>query len=393
MEPEVQGNGSSVRKTITWLVVLVLVVGGLVVYGSKRGDDKEAVSKEPIKIGVIAPLTGDAAVYGEPARNVYQMAVEEINGSGGVNGQMLELVIEDGKCNGKDGSNAAQKLINVDKVQVIIGGICSSETIASAPIAETQKIVLFSPGASSPDLTGISPYFFRNYPSDASQGKTLAEVANGKGWKKVAILQEQTDYALGIYKAFSVRFEELGGTIVKEETSSSETDFRSQLTKLKAVNADAFFVDTQTPAVSERIFKQMQDLKWKPQIIVNDVTGGNPSTVTAYKDLLEGALTAEFIADASNPKFTKLLADYKTKYGADLPYGTSYGTTEYDAVYMVRDALLAVGNNGEKIATWSRAIKDWDGASGKVTIKADGDRDGGHTAEIIKGGKAERFVQ
>lgn len=393
MEPETQNGGPAVIKTVIWLVVLILIVGGLILYGSKSGGDKKAVSKEPIKIGVIAPLTGDGAVYGEPARNVYQLAVDEINTAGGINGQPIALVIEDGKCNGKDGTNAAQKLINVDNVQVIIGGICSGETIPSASVAQEKKVVLFSPGASSPDLTNISPYFFRNYPSDASQGKTIAEVANGKGWKKVAFLQEQTDYALGIFKAFSARFEELGGTVLKEEAPTTTTDFRSILTKLKAAKADAIFVDTQTPAVSEKIFKQIQDLKWKPQIIVNDVTGGNPSTVTAYKDLLEGALTAEFIADSNNPKFTKLLADYKAKYGVDLPYGTSYGTTEYDAIYMVRDALLVSGNNGEKIAAWSRTVKDWDGASGKVTIKADGDRDGGHTAEIIKGGKTERYTQ
>lgn len=389
MEPE-QGNASSIAKTAIWLVVLILIVGGLIVYGSK-GSTKTA--KEPIKIGVVAPLTGDGAVYGEPARNVYQMAVDEINAAGGVNGQQLSLIVEDGKCNGKDGTNATQKLVNVDQVQVIVGGICSGETIPSVTVAAEKKVVVFSPGASSPDLTGISPYFFRNYPSDASQGKTLAEVSNSKGWKKVAFLQEQTDYALGIYKAFSARFEELGGMVVKEEAPSATTDFRSILTKLKAAKADAVFVDTQTPAVSEKIFKQMQDIKWKPQIILNDVTGGNPSSVTAYKDLLEGALTAQFLADPANPKFTSLLANYKAKYGAELPYGTSYGTTEYDSIYMVRDALLAVGYNGEKIAGWSRTVKDWDGASGKVTIKADGDRDGGHTAEVIKGGKIERYTQ
>lgn len=251
MEPETQnavngGNGSGgVVKTVLWLVVLVLLVGGFILYGSKKDGGEEAAPKEPIKIGVMGPFTGDAAIYGEPLRNVYFLAAEEINAGGGINGSNIEFIVEDSKCNGKDATNAVQKLINVDKVQVILGGFCSSESIAAVPVAEAAKVALFSPGSSSPDLTGISPYFFRNYPSDASQGKILAEVAYSKGWRTVAMLQEQTDYALGVYKTFSATFEGLGGKLVKEETPSSNIDFRSQLTKLKAANPDALFIDTQ----------------------------------------------------------------------------------------------------------------------------------------------------
>ena len=83
----------------------------------------------------------------------------------------------------------------------------------------------------------------------------------------------------------------------------------------------------------------------------------------------------------------------KIKYGMDLLYAASYGPTEYDSIYLIKAGIEAVGNNGEKFSTWSRTIKDWDGASGKTTIGADGDRIGGHTAEIIKNGKAERLTQ
>jgi branched-chain amino acid transport system substrate-binding protein len=387
-------GGASLTKTVIWLVVLVLVVGGVVVYGKKGGTGEEKkVAEAPIKIGVMLPLTGDAASYGEPARNAYQMAVEEINNGGGISGQQLSLIIEDGKCNGKDGANAAQKLINVDQVKVIVGGICSSETLAAVPLAEAKQVVVFTPGATSPDLTGSSPYFFRNIPSDASQGKVLAEVANSKGWKKVAFLQEQTDYALGIYSAFTARFEELGGSVVKEEFPSNQVDFRSALTKMKGTSADVIFVDTQTAPVADKVLKQMQDLKWSPKIILNDVPGGDPQITSTYKNLLEGAFTAQFVADPNNPKFSKLLDAYKTKYGIDLAYASSYGATEYDAIYMLKDAITTVGYDGAKIAAWSRTVKDWDGASGKVTIKADGDRDGGHTAQIIKGGMVERLTQ
>src|SRR3989344_5259538 len=186
-------------KNVIWALVVIVILTLLFTWGG----DKVPKETGPIKVGVIAPLTGDAAAYGEPLTNIVKMAVEEVNNAGGVDGRTIELVIEDGKCNGKDGGSATQKLVNVDGVKVILGGFCSSESLAAIPIAEAAKVLVLSAGSSSPDLTGASPYFFRNYPSDSAQGKVLAQIAyNDKGWKKVAFLQEQTDYAVGIYKAF-----------------------------------------------------------------------------------------------------------------------------------------------------------------------------------------------
>lgn len=296
---------------------------------------------------------------------------------------------EDGKCSGAGAASAMQKLVNVDKVQIVIGGFCSSESLAAVPIATQSKVFLFSPGSSSPDLTGISKYFARDYPSDATQGSVLASVAyNQKKWRKVAFIQEQSDYPLGIYKAFSAEFEKMGGKIVKEEFATNVTDFRSQLTKLKAENPDALFVDTQTPAAADRILKQLQDLKWRPALLVTDATSGDAATVKKDASILEGALAAEFGTDPANQKFQHHLQSYKAKYGKDANF-TSYTQTIYDSVYMIRDAVLAVGYNGTKVADWVRSAKDWPGASGLVTIKADGDRVGGHIPKVIKNGKVE----
>ncbi|MBI4167751.1 MAG: ABC transporter substrate-binding protein, partial [Candidatus Aenigmarchaeota archaeon] len=222
-----------------------------------RSGKSEPYAKTQLKIGFLGPLTGDAAVYGLPAQNMVALAAEEINAQGGI---VMEIIYEDGKCNGKDGATSMQKLVNVDKVKVVLGGFCSSETLGAEPIATQNKVFLFSLGASSPALTGKSKFFARDYPSDATQGKVLAEVSDSRGWKKVAFIQEQLDYPLGIYNAFKVNFEGLGGTTVKEEFATGTTDFRSILIKLKAENPDALFVDTQTPAAADRIFKQLQEL-------------------------------------------------------------------------------------------------------------------------------------
>jgi branched-chain amino acid transport system substrate-binding protein len=376
-------------KNIVWGVVALLVLIGLVAWG--KGGDGAAKETGPIKVGVIAPLTGDAAAYGEPLTNVVRMAVEEVNAAGGVDGRNIELVIEDGKCSGAPASSAAQKLVNVDGVKAIIGGFCSGESLAAVPIVEAGKVVLLSGGSSSPDLTGISPYFFRNYPSDSAQGKVLAQVAyNDKGWKNVAFLQEQTDYASGIYKAFDAEFRRLGGTTSNESFPSTATDLRAFITKAKATNPDALFISVQTPATVARLLTQLQQLNWKPALLVNDVVPGDPELLKNNAAILEGALSAEFGVDLENSKFQTMVNNYKAKYGSEPPY-QSYAQTMYDAVYMLKDGLEEEGEDGEALAKWSRSIKNWDGASGKITILESGDRDSGHVPKVIKGGKAELY--
>lgn len=394
MEPETQtvgngGNGSGgVVKTVLWLVVLVLVVGGFILYGSKKDGGEEAAPKEPIKIGFIGSLTGDAAEYGEPQRNALQLAVEDINKTGGIVGSPVAIIYEDGKCNGKDGASAAQKLINVDKVKVILGGSCSSETLAAVPIAEAAKVFIFTGSASSPDLIGKSKFFARDYPNDLTQGKVLAEAANAKGWKKVAVIQEQTDYASGIVKAFTTKFVELGGGVMKEEFTTDTNDFRSPLTKLKASNSDALLISTQTTSSGERILVQMQELKWKPALMVNDVIGTNKETVEKNKTILEEALLADFLLDPSNSKLSSLDAAYKERYGKEMGY-PNYTSAVYDSLYIIRDGIAAVGLDGEKLADWVRTVKDWQGASGSITISVNGERDSGHVLKVIKDGKVE----
>ncbi len=384
MEPETQNGGPSVLKTVIWLVVLVLIVGGLVLWGK----DGEKASKEPIKIGFIGALTGDAAEYGEPQRNALILAVEDINKNGGVAGTPIEVIYEDGKCNGKDGASAASKLTNIDKVAVILGGSCSSETLAAVPIAEAAKVFVFTGSATSPDLIGKSPFFARDYPNDLTQGRVLAEAANAKGWKKIAVINEQTDYAAGIVKAFSARFEELGGSVVKEEFATETNDFRSPLTKLKSSKADAFLISTQTTSSGERILAQMQELKWRPTLMVNDVIGTNKETVTKHKTVLEGALLADFLLDMENPKLTSLMSAYQERYGKEIGY-PNYTSAVYDSLYLMRDGIAAVGYDGEKLAQWARTIKDWQGASGSITIGADGERASGHVLKVIKDGNVE----
>lgn len=381
------------NKTIIWIVIVVLVLigGWMLLSGADRSsfDDGEG----PIRIGVIGPWTGDAAAYGEPMRNTVALAVAEINDAGGVSGRPLEAIYEDGQCSGTAAANATQKLVNVDKVGIILGGFCSSESLAAIPVAQKAGVFMVSAGSSSPDLTGISQWFARTWVSDAAQGGVLAEEADSRGWKKVAFILESLDYPTGIYNAFDTRFKELGGTTVKESFPSDTTDFRTALTKLRAENPDALFISVQTPAVAERILRQLQDLGWKPALMASDVVPGDAELVSRNAVLLEGTLGAEFLVDDSTTKFKDFIAKYVEQYGSEPPYKSSYTPNMYDTVFMIAEAVEEVGYNPAAVRDWFRAQTAWPGVSGAIGIDEGGDRVGGFVLKIIRNGRTEVFEQ
>jgi branched-chain amino acid transport system substrate-binding protein len=229
------------------------------------------IAEETIKIGFIGPLTGDTAVVGESALASAQIAIKEINDAGGILGKQVELIIEDGKCRGQDATVAANKLIHIDQVSSIVGGVCSSETIAAAPIAEKAGIVMISPGSSNPSITHAGEYIFRTYPSDSFQGKEAATYLYEKGYRKVAIFHEQSDFAVGIKEEFITAFTTYPGTeIVGIETApSGNRDIRTQLTRLKNKEPEVLYSLTYTDlAISS--FKQSKELGWQPFIFGND---------------------------------------------------------------------------------------------------------------------------
>ena len=200
----------------TKIIIAVIVVVVLVAIGySIKNKSGNVGSNGPIKIGYIGPLTGDTSSIGTVNKAAIEIAVDEINKAGGINGQPLQVIYEDGQCNATTATNAASKLINLDKVSIIIGGLCSTETAAFGPMAMKNKVIVLSPGSSAPNLNQLGKYFFRSYPSDAFQGKFGAEYAyNEMGARKVAVLYHVSDWGTGIKNVFEVRFKELGGQIV-----------------------------------------------------------------------------------------------------------------------------------------------------------------------------------
>lgn len=229
-------------KKSAWIVLILIVIIGVVVWKS-GGKSAQVVDNSPIKIGFVGPLTGSASSIGLNAQSAVQVAVDEVNSAGGINGRPLQVIYEDGKCSGAPASSAASKLINIDGVSVILGGACSGETMAFTQIAEQAKIPVLSYCSSNPAITNAGDYIFRNYPSDNYQGTYAADyLYNTLGKKKVAIFYSKTDWANGIKQVFNDAFTKLGGQIVADEGfAQNSTDVRTSVAKIKAANPDAVY--------------------------------------------------------------------------------------------------------------------------------------------------------
>ena len=194
--------------------------------------EEPSASEEPFRIGVMESATGPGETYGRVAIQAKQMAVAEINAAGGINGRMLELVVEDEKCNAQDSITAYNKLTDVDGVKIILGTSCSGAMLGAAPLAEKDGVVLFSGLATNPDIANAGDYVFRTSMNDAQVGIDTGNVLWADGIRTLATITESTDYAEGVRRASVAQFEKRGGQIVAVERYASDvTDFRSQLDK------------------------------------------------------------------------------------------------------------------------------------------------------------------
>ena len=242
------------------------------------------------------------------------MAVEEINEAGGVDGKMLELVVEDSKCAAQDSITAYNKLTDVDGVKIILGTSCSGAMLGAAPLAEEDGVVLFSGLATNPDIAEAGDYIFRTAMNDLQLGIDTGNVMWADGVKNLATINESTDYAEGVRRTTVDQFQRLGGTVVASENYSSDvTDFRTQLSKLTAAEPDAIHIAAQAEFSGGTIVKQLRELGYDGPIYSEIVVVGATALEIAGEAATGlKAITAEL--DPANPKSAEVLANFKSRY-------------------------------------------------------------------------------
>ena len=319
---------------------------------------------DPFRIGVMESLTGPGETYGTVANQAKQMAADEINAAGGINGRMLELVVEDSKCGAQDAIAAYNKLTDVDGVKIILGTSCSSAMLGAAPLAEADGVILFSGLASNPDIANAGDYIFRTQISDTQVGIDTGNALWADGIRELATITETTDYAEGVRRTTVAQFEKRGGGVVAEERYASDvTDFRSLLGKLFAANPDALHLAPQSEFAAGAIIKQARELGYEGPIYAETVSVGTTALEIAG-DAATGmkAITADL--DPDNKKAQDVLADFRERYNyVTLPWHLG---SAYDDVYIAAECLKKTNDDQDADGfrdcmyeiTWSGAIGD-----------------------------------
>ena len=309
-------------------------------------------------------VTGPGETYGNVAVQAKQMAVDEINAAGGINGRMLELIVEDEKCNAQDAITAYRKLTDVDGVKIILGTSCSGAMLGAAPLAEEEGVVMFSGLATNPDIANAGDYIFRTAMSDAQVGIDTGNVLWADEIRTLATITEATDYAEGVRRTSVAQFEKRGGRIVGEERYASDvTDFRSQLTKLFNEDPDALHIAAQSEFTGGTIIKQARELGYAGPIY-SDIVPIGTTALEIAGDAATGmkAITADL--DPANSKAQEVLKNFRERYN----YITLqwYLGSAYDDVYITAECLKQTGDDQDADGfrdclyeiTWSGAIGD-----------------------------------
>lgn len=343
------------NKKIVWgaIIVIIIVVGVVIARGGKQSIDS-------IRIAFIGPLSGDGVVWGEIEKNTIALAVDEINKNGGINGKKIEVKYEDGKCEGPVALSAAKKLVEVDKIKILLVS-CSQEMLSIAPYANANKVIAFASYASASGITNAGPYIFRNSYTNGDMGRGMAEVAFGKG-KKAAIISEQSAFASDLRDFFVDNYNKLGGEVVSSEGfGQGSRDFRTQILKVIGNRPDILVLNPNGPESGVALLKQLRQLGYKGPLVGNFFGGSSQVQKTSEA---EGMI---YVADptfSESPLKQKVFVAYKQKYGVepDLPWPVG---ARYDAVYILEQAITAVGDDPTALMNYLHNMpKDFTGIIG-----------------------------
>ena len=333
-----------------------------------------------IKIGVAEALTGNAAQYGVPIRKGFELAVGEINGSGGINGNKITLIIEDEQGKKEEAINVFKKLIFQDKVLMLFGPTLSNSAQASDPVAQSVKVVVFGTSNTADGITSIGNYVFRNSVTEADILPITLKVASQKtGLKKVAVLYGNDDiFTKSGYDNFTKALQALQIPVTTTESfAKGDVDFKPQLTKIKASAPDAIVLSALI-AEGGPIMVQARQLG-----ITLPFIGGNGMNSPRVFELAKGHSDNLWVGSpwsVENPaaENKRFVAAYQKSYGA-LP--DQFAAQAYDAMYIVAQALKKIKLTG-KLEADRKALRDalpaihYTGATGPFKFRQVTGRDG-----------------
>jgi branched-chain amino acid transport system substrate-binding protein len=323
-----------------------------------------------LKIGVVSPITGATATFGQENANGIKLAYEKLKKA---KGPKFDLIIEDDKSEAIESTNATRKLLSVDKVSVMIGAPTSSLALASAPIVQEAKIPFITPTATNVKVTQVGDYITRACFTDDFQGVVMAKFAvNTLKKKKGLILIENTsDYSKGLAKAFGDEFKKLGGTLASTEEltyAAKDTDFQSLLRKVRRANPDFVFVPGYYVEVG-LMLKQARALGINVPFLGGD-GWDSPKLFEIAGEAVKGSfISNHFAPDDKSPVVQAFVKDYEKTYGVK---PGSFAALGYDSLGIVADAIKrAKSTKPSDIRDALVATKNYQGITGSITFDKD----------------------
>ncbi len=354
-------------------LALVLVTLAL---ASGNAFASDPALKGPIKIGLMAPITGSYASEGQEMKQVLDLLAEELNAKGGIQSQKIEVITQDDGSEAKTSALAAQRLVT-QGVIAVVGTYGSSVTEPSQSIFNESKIPQIANGSTAVRLTekGLK-YFFRTCPRDDEQGKVAAQTIQKLGVKKLAILHDNSTYAKGLADETKALLKDVE-VVFFDALTPKEQDYTTILTKLKAANPDFVFFTGYYGEVG-LLLKQKKDMGWKVPFMGGDATNNPDLVKIAGKEAAAGFyfLTPPLPKDLPNEEARSLVTSFTKKYGT--APSSIYSLLAGDGFRVLVEAIdKTKSTDPDKLNDYlKKTLKDFPGLTGKIAFNEKGDRVG-----------------
>ena len=354
------------KKFKSFKILLTLMLALVLVGCNGNGDSS---SDDSIVFGFMGPLTGDYIIYGTTTKEGIDLALEEINASGGVLGKKLVLAPYDTKGDKTEAINSYNRLRDNDNMVALLGGTLSGDTLAIREIAIADGMPILTPTGTHLDITVNAPNILRACFTDPYQGETAAVFAgeNLKA-KDVAILYNTTDaYSEGLATSFENKFKEYGEVLNVEGYSQSDSDFRSILTRIEANNPDAIYLPEYYSKAGQ-ILTQVRELGIEIPIIGPD---GYDGIEEDYADVAEGVYFTNHFAKTDEAAIVKdFIENYSKKYGGS---PTTFSALGYDSAYVMAEAIKNAGSTESSDLVNQLLKTEITGVTGNFVFSENGD--------------------
>lgn len=332
-----------------------------------------AASGDTIKIGVLAPLTGEVSVYGIASSNGTKMAIDEINAAGGVLGRQIEYVALDERGDPSEAVNAYNNLYD-QGIVALIGDVTSKPCIAVAEVAKGDNMPMLTPTGTAAEITTIGDNIFRTCFMDPFQGKVMATFAADElGAKKVAVMYDSgSDYSMGLAESFKAQAAEKNMEMVAYEAyATADTDFTTILNKIVSAGPDALFIPDYYGDVSLAI-SQARAAGYTGAMLGGDGWDGVLGAMPADKlsDANDGYFSNHYTTSDTAEVVVNFLANYKSLYGED---PNAFAALGYDSAYIMAAAIEKAGSTDAQAIIDALAATEIDGVTGHITFDENGD--------------------